>query len=123
MSEVFVKPFAPASTQGQSGGDYATTLITATTSSARVAIQPSPEISGLPRGRTVSVANAGLVPVFVEFGDSSVAARLPVNGGQKGSKVVLPGTEVVFDGLQAVYIAVITASGSADVYVTPGEGV
>lgn len=63
----------------------------------------------------VRVVNAGSVTVFLEFGGSAVAATTTT-----GMPVVAGATEIFYGRRQ--YVAAITASGSAVIYFTPGEG-
>src|SRR6266705_2187655 len=64
----------------------------------------------------VRVFNSGAVTAFIELGGSSVAATLttsmPLGAG---------GTEILSGDF--TYAAAITASSTATVYFTPGEGV
>lgn len=69
------------------------------------------------RPRTVRVYNAAAVSVFIEFGDSTVAAVAAT------SMPVGPGATEFFDvGPGVTYAAAITASGSGTVYFTEGQG-
>ena len=85
--------------------------ISATTSSARVALNTSYVTM------QVRIYNAGTATAFVTFGDSSVTALatdMPVPSGM---------VEVVTVEVGGVpYAAAITASGTATVYFTTGEG-
>jgi hypothetical protein len=66
--------------------------------------------------RHIRVANSGSVTVFVEFGTTnSTAASLTT------SVPVLAGSVEIFSAPYE-YAAAITASGTATVYFTPGEG-
>jgi len=89
-----------------------TVNITATTSSNRVALN----LPTAPVNPDVRIYNAGTVPVFIVFGDSTVTAttaRMPIPPGA---------VEVFTMGAQATHMAGITASGSAVVYATTGRG-
>lgn len=97
-----------------------TTKLTATNVTGSAALTlPTTEggfASGAPGARHVRICNAGSVIVFIQLGDSTVAAttaKMPILPG---------GTEILTLG-GATYVAAITASGSADVYFTPGMGV
>lgn len=88
----------------------ATVSLSATTSSSRVALSGG--------GKSVEIQNTGSVTVFVNLGDSSVSAATtdyPVLAGM--CKVITR------DPNAHTNIAGITASGSATVYFTAGEGV
>lgn len=93
-----------------------TVSIAATTASASAAIAGS---AG--RGEfTVRVYNAGSATVFVKFGDTITTATT--------SNMPIPAGAVEVFSVQdsdgsANYVAAITASGSATVYVTTGEGI
>lgn len=74
---------------------------------------------------SVRVLNAGSVSVFVAFGDSSVTATLPAGTNASptaGSMAIPAGAVETFSLRGGAYIAGITASGTADLYITPGEG-
>lgn len=67
-------------------------------------------------------------PVYLAFGNSAVSVTAPATGTPQYCYVVIPGTRQVFtvpqqfktsDGL---YAAFITESGTAECYLTPGEG-
>lgn len=90
---------------------------TATTSSAATALTVPGEggVAATPGARTARVYNAGLVAVFIQFGDSSVVATV-------AKMPIPPGAVEVFTIAGATYFAAITASSTADVYVTPGRG-
>jgi hypothetical protein len=96
-------PFAPKSAAGST--------ISVTGSSAATAFNPAPSS---PR---VRLSNAGPADIFFEFGNSVVAAAV-------ASGVRLPaGQTESFTCHAATHIAAITASGTATLYATPGEGV
>ena len=71
--------------------------------------------------RRVRVFNGGTVPAFVEFGGSAVTASVP-SGSTGGGVPVAPGSIEMFTAAGADYVAAITSSGSATLYLTPGEG-
>lgn len=95
----------------QQGGVFsprATTTLSATTVSSNVTVSSS--------SNNVMISNAGSVTVFIKFGsDSSVTATT-------GDLPVLGGTVQVFSKGGTSYIAGITGTGSATVYVTGGDG-
>jgi hypothetical protein len=90
------------------GGNTVTLAVTGTT--GRVQYQATPTHPN------VRVYNAGTVAAFIACGDVSVVATT-------GSGMpVAPGTvEVV--GCVGTYVAAITASGTASIYLTPGTGI
>lgn len=86
-----------------------TVSLTASTASARVALVTA---SG-----AVRVFNAGDVTAFIEFGSSAVTAAL-------GTSIPLPAGAVETFAVSSVsHLAAIVASGSAQIYATPGEGI
>jgi hypothetical protein len=91
-----------------------TVNLTATTTSSRVALT-NPELgSGT---EEVRIRNTGAVDVFVHFGDSTVVATLAA------SIPVQPNSVEAFRiRTSATHMAAITASGSAVVYATSGQG-
>jgi hypothetical protein len=103
-----MKPFCPLA--------GATVSLAAGASSTPVALE------GLPAGQVqVRIHNAGTEVAFVAFGGSDVAA-------QSGADLPLPAgiVEVLtLDNPQRdpiTHAAAITASGSATLYFTPGQG-
>lgn len=92
----------------------ATVNIAATTSTGNVALGGSGYGHG---GISVRIYNAGPATVFIEFGTSAVTAAtatsIPVPAGAIETQVVGPAI---------THVAAITASGTATVYFTPGQG-
>lgn len=87
------------------GGD--TALLAAGTTSGRVALDPN--------SNAVRVVNDGTVTAFLQFGDVMAAAtvtKMPIKAG----------TTEVFTKGAATHVAAITASGTANLYFTSGEG-
>ncbi len=68
----------------------------------------------------IRIVNTGTTPVFVEFGESSVAAVIPT-GTAVGSAAILASSQII---LRARYnfVAAIVSAGTATLYVTPGDG-
>lgn len=62
------------------------------------------------------VYNAGTVAVFIEDGNSAVTANT------SGGMPLAPGATEVLT-LNGTHVAGITASGTATVYFTPGDGI
>lgn len=84
-----------------------TTTISASTTSANASIGSS--------GNVIRIYNSGTVPVFVRWGagaQTATTSDLPL----------APGGVEMFSKFNADNVAVITASGTASVYVTPGSG-
>lgn len=88
-----------------------TVSLAVTNASGNVQVQPS----GV-NARHVRVYNSGLVDVFIKEGpDNTVTASAATD------YPIAAGTVEVISSRSA-YIAAITASGTATVYFTPGEG-
>ena len=86
-----------------------TSSISASTTSGRVALQGT--------GKAVRIYNAGLVPVFIQMGNSSVAAttsNVPIAAGA---------VEVFGLNNNITHIAAIVASSTSAVYLTRGEAI
>lgn len=84
----------------------ATVTINANTTSANTAIVPG-------SGEKARVVNAGTTAVFVKFGTSAptaTAADIAVGAGESVE---------LYIG-RAVFVAVVAASGTPTVYITPG---
>lgn len=77
---------------------------------------------GVGEVRQVELSNAGSLTVFVEFGDSTVAAVIPT--GTANAYPILPGqTKVVTIKPTTTHIATIaTGAGPTTLYVTLGIG-
>jgi len=107
MSYRPLQPFTPyaASTQA----------LSVSSASARVALPLST--------RQVMITTIVNDPMcFVEFGTSGVTAVVP-SGGTVGATPVNGGDAQMFSvPLNATHVAAITASGTATLYITPGEG-
>jgi hypothetical protein len=60
---------------------------------------------------------------FIEFGGSSVTAVVP-SGGTLGGTPLNGGDAQMFTvPINATYVAAITSSGTATLYITPAEGI
>ena len=91
----------------------ATVKLSAATGSSRVQFQTS----DMGKPGSVRVHNAGPVTVFVELGGAAAVAALATG-------MPIPAGAVETFGAQGgTHLAGITATGAADLYVTPGEGV
>jgi hypothetical protein len=88
---------------------------------ARTSQTASPTPQGAPTfpgGFSVRVVNDGTVISFIEFGYGSAATAAVAS-----SIPMLPGTAEIFSvGEGCTHISAITASGTATVYATPGQG-
>jgi hypothetical protein len=90
-----------------------TTAVSCSTSSANGALNLPSATYG---GASVRLYNSGSVTVFVQFGNSSVAAttsHMPIPAGAAESFQIGPGV---------THVAGITASSTATLYATPGCG-
>jgi hypothetical protein len=85
----------------------ATATISATTVTARAAVDQ--------HSNSARVVNAGTATAFLKFGDSTVEATTT-------DMPILSGATETFTKGAATHIAAITASGTATVYLTSGEG-
>jgi len=76
-------------------------------------------------GNQYRIINAGNVTVFLGFGNTSANATsnaVIVTSSQQAIPL-LPGTDEILTFVPNAYFTGITASGSASIYVTPGDGV
>lgn len=77
---------------------------------------------------TYRITNVGNVAVYLGFGtDATTAATnatIPTSGTPTLAQPLLPTATEVFNPAigSVIYITASTASGSAQIYVTPGEG-
>lgn len=94
--------------------DASTKTLSVTTTSAATSIASAPA----PATYLVQAPATNAVPVFIEKGGSAVAAAvatgLPILPGQAQAFTVGPGD---------THIAAIVSTGTATLYVTPGEGI
>jgi len=76
-------------------------------------------------GMALRIANGGTVAVAVHVAVESTlpAAVFPTNGNPQLVVVILPGVTEVFTAPADAYVRAITASGTATIYVTRGEGI
>lgn len=91
----------------------ATVNIAATGSTGSVALG-TPSGQG---GMAVRVHNAGAATVFIAFGTSAVTAATA-----SGIPIPAGAVETFSAGPSVTHAAAITASGTATVYFTPGQG-
>jgi hypothetical protein len=106
---LFILPLAAyADSAFGPGGNTVSLAVTGTT--GRVSYQATPTHPN------VRIYNSGTVAAFVACGDVNIVATT-------GSGMpVAPGTVEVI-GCGQTYIAAITASGTATIYLTPGTGI
>jgi hypothetical protein len=86
-----------------------TLTLSATTSSSRV------QVSAVAVPQEYRIYNAGTVAVFIEDGNSAVTANTTAD------VPIAPGAIEVLT-LAGTHVAGITASGTATIYITPGDG-
>ena len=91
----------------------ATVKLSAGASSSRVQFQTP----GMGKPGSLRVHNAGPVTVLIELGGSAVTAALATG------MPVPAGAVETFGAQGGTHLAGITAGGTADLYVTPGDGV
>ena len=105
MSQLFA-PFAGS-----------TVNLTASTTSSRVAKASLPSSSS-PAPHEMRVVNTGTVVVYIEFGDSTVAASSAT------SMPILPNTvESFMVNASQTHIAAVSSSGTPTLFFTTGLGV
>lgn len=92
------------------GSPGATVNIAATTTSARVQIAP------IATPGEYRIRNGGSVDVFFREGDSSVTATTTTDMSLSAGAI-----EILTFG--STHLAAITASGTATLYITPGDGI
>lgn len=76
-------------------------------------------------GNQYRIINSGIVTVFLGYGTSASAAanNCAVVTGTGPSVPLLAGTDEILTFVPNAYFTGITASGTATIYVTPGDGV
>jgi hypothetical protein len=92
-----------------------TVKVAATTTSGGTAVQIHPGTS-----KHIRVWNSGAAEVYVAFGGSAVAAAVPGASPEFGLPIPAGGVEI-FTATEG-YAAVIMGTGTANVFMTPGEG-
>lgn len=90
----------------------ATVALSATGTSSQSAISGFPSTSG---SGVMRVVNAGTAIAFIKWGSSAPTATT-------ADMPILPGAIEVFSVGTTTNVAAITASGTATVYFTPGNG-
>ncbi len=97
-----------------------TVVFTAATT-APSAVQASSTTLG---GNQYRIINSGTVTVFLGYGstasDASNAATVVTSSG--AAFPLLPGTDEILTFVPNAYFTGITSSGTANVYITPGDG-
>lgn len=95
-----------------------TSLVKATTT-ASAAIQPS---TGAIQGFTAFSASTALA--LIAIGASTATAALPTTGTAATGIPLPPNTVVRFSAPPSFWVSAITstAGGTADIYITPGQG-
>lgn len=78
----------------------------------------------LPEGKTVRVYVEGTGPAFIAFGPSTVTAAIAAADGNANGIPLAGGRESGFTVRNgATHIAGITATGTASLYITVGDGI
>lgn len=70
----------------------------------------------------IMVSNTGSVDAWVAFGDSTIAVTIPTAGVPSNGINIRAGAIYTLSKGSAAYIAGITASSTASLYVSPGYG-
>ena len=97
-----------------------TVVFTAATT-APVAVQAASTTLG---GNQYRIVNPGSVTVFLGYGSTAAEANTnsSVVTSSGASLPLLPGTDEILSFVPNAYFTGVTVSGSANVYVTPGDG-
>lgn len=97
-----------------------TVVFTATTT-APAAVQAVSTTLG---GNQYRIVNPGSVTVFLGYGSTAAEANTntTVVTSSGAALPLLPGTDEILSFVPNAYFTGITVSGSANVYVTPGDG-
>jgi len=99
-----------------------TVIFTATSSSPTTSVQAASTTLG---GNQYRIINSGNVTVFMGYGQSnaSAVANAVIVTSTQSSIPLLSGTDEILTFTPNAYFAGITSSGSAVIYITPGDGV
>jgi hypothetical protein len=99
-----------------------TVIFTATNSSPTTSVQAASTTLG---GNQYRIINSGNVTVFMGYGqaNASAVANAVVVTSTQSSIPLLSGTDEILTFTPNAYFCGITSSGSAVVYITPGDGV
>jgi hypothetical protein len=97
------------------------TVVFTAASSAPTAVQCSSSTLG---GNQYRIINAGTVTVFLGYGTSASDAsnNAVVVSSSEASFPLLAGTDEILTFVPNSYFTGVTSSGTATVYVTPGDG-
>jgi len=96
-------------------------IVSAVTSTAAVQV-PNASVGGASQ---YMFTNVGAVPVFVNYGTSSVAAAvIPVGGTPANGFCIPAGTvPVVLTLIPNAYFRIIATATTSTLYITPGDGI
>ena len=91
---------------------------------ATTAPTPVQAVSTTLGGNQYRIINAGLVTVFLGYGvDAATANNNAAVVTASGPSIpLLPGTDEILTFVPNAYFTGITVTGSANVYITPGDG-
>ncbi len=98
-----------------------TCLLPCTTTSGSTALA-LPALTGNQKNADVLIYNAGAVAAFIAFGGSTVASAIAIDGTPANGIPLAPGVEMTLNIGAATYVAGITGSSTASVYITQGIG-
>lgn len=79
-------------------------------------------------GNQYRIVNTSLITAFLSYGQTAAEATanavIPTGGGanSKFSLPLLPGTDEILTFVPNAYFTAITASSTADLFITPGDG-
>ena len=91
-----------------------------TTAPTPVQVAPYSTIAGANQYRII---NTGTVVVFLGIGISSAAANTAATSTMPGpASPLLPGTDEILTFAPNAYFTGVTTSGTAQVYISPGDG-
>lgn len=101
------------------------TVVISAASTAPTAVQVSPTSGQMNVGQYRCV-NSGTVMVFLGVGSTATIAGsravIPIAGTPASGVPLMPGAVEILRFNENSYITAITSSGTATVYVTPGQG-
>jgi len=91
---------------------------------ATTAPSPVQALSTSLGGNQYRIINAGTVTVFLGYGSTSANATTNATlvTSSQAAFPLLPGTDEILTFVPNAYFTGITASGTAAVYITPGDG-
>lgn len=97
------------------------TVVFAASTTAPAAVQAVSTTLG---GNQYRIINTGTVTVFLGYGTtaSDAANNAVIVSNSQNSLPILPNTDEILSFVPNAYFTGITASGTANIYITPGDG-